>query len=209
MKLYDFAVAPSPRRVRIFLAEKGLTIPVVQVDLRAGEQLRPEFGRINPWRTVPALELDDGTVISEVTACCRYIEEIHPEPSLLGRTPKEKAVIAMWDHHCEVEGFLAAAEALRNEVKGMAGRALPGKVGYEQIPALAERGRARVVQFFAELEERLATSLYVAGDEYSVADITAFVTVEFAGWLKLAPADDAQALRRWLDGMRARPSAKA
>ncbi|MBL8666404.1 MAG: glutathione S-transferase [Rhodospirillales bacterium] len=209
MKLYDFAPAPSPRRVRIFLAEKGLTIPTVQVDLRAGEQMRPEFAKINPWRTVPALELDDGTVISEASACCRYIEEIHPEPALLGRTPKEKAVIAMWDHHCEVEGFLAGAEALRNEVKGMSGRALPGPVGYEQIPALAERGRARVRHFLTELDERLAAVPYVAGEAFSIADITAFVVVEFAGWVKLAPAEEAVALRRWLDGMRARPSAKA
>ena len=209
MKLYDFAPAPSPRRVRIFLAEKGLTIPTVQVDLRAGEQMRPEFAKINPWRTVPALELDDGTVISEASACCRYIEEIHPEPALLGRTPKEKAVIAMWDHHCEVEGFLAGAEALRNEVKGMSGRALPGPVGYEQIPALAERGRARVRHFLTELDERLAAVPYVAGEAFSIADITAFVVVEFAGWVKLAPAEEAVALRGWLDGMRARPSAKA
>lgn len=209
MKFYDFAAAPSPRRVRMFIAEKGMTIPTVQVDLRAGEQLRPEFIKLNPWATVPVLELDDGTAISEASACCRYLEEIHPQPPLLGGTAKDKAVIAMWDHRCEVDGFLAVAEALRNEVKGMAGRALPGQVGYEQIPALAERGRARIKHFFEVLDARLAGSAFVAGPEFSVADITAFVAVEFAGWLKLAPAESALALRRWLDGMRQRPSARA
>lgn len=209
MKFYDCATAPSPRRVRMFLAEKGVTVPVVQVDLRAGEHLRPEFLKLNPWGTVPVLELDDGTTISEASACCRYIEEIHPQPPLLGRDPKEKAVIAMWDHRCELDGFFAAAEALRNETKGMAGRALPGPVGYEQIPALAERGRARVRHFLDVLNQRLAESPFVAGAAFSVADITAFITVEFASWMKLVPPEDAAALRRWLEGMRARPSAKA
>lgn len=209
MKLYDFAPAPSPRRVRMFLAEKGITIPTVQVDLRAGEQMRPEFLKLNPWGTVPVLELDDGTAISEVMACCRYIEETNPQPPLLGRDAKEKAVIAMWDHCCEVDGFLAGAEALRNESKGMTGRALPGPVGYEQIPALAERGRARVRHFFDVLNARLGECAFVAGADFSAADITAFVSVEFAAWLKLTPPEGAVALRRWLDGMRERPSAKA
>lgn len=209
MKLYDCSPAPSPRRVRMFLAEKGMTVPVIQVDLRSGEQLRPEFLKVNPWGTVPVLELDDGTAISEASACCRYIEEIHPQPPLLGRDPTEKAVIAMWDHRCEIDGFLAAAEALRNETKGMAGRALPGPVGYEQIPALAHRGRARVAHFFEVLDARLADHPFLAGGAFSVADITAFVSVEFASWLKLTPPQNAAALRRWLEAMRSRPSASA
>lgn len=209
MKLYDCAPAPSPRRVRMFLAEKGLTIPIVQVDLRGGEHLRPEFLKLNPWGTVPVIELDDGTTISEASACCRYIEEIHPQPPLLGRDPNEKALIAMWDHHCEIDGFLAGAEALRNEAKGMAGRALPGPVGYEQIPGLAERGRTRIQHFIAGLNERLGESPFVAGQAFSVADITAFISVEFASWIKINPPEDAAALRRWLEGMRARPSSKA
>ena len=158
MKFYDTSSAPSPRRVRIFLAEKGIEIPTVQVDLRAGAHLQPDFLKINPAATVPVLELDDGTTISEAIACCRYLEEANPEPPLMGRDPKDKAVIAMWEHRCEIEGFLAVAEALRNEAKGMKGRALPGPVGHEQIPALVERGRARVAQFFAWLNERLGES---------------------------------------------------
>lgn len=207
MKFYDCASAPSPRRVRIFLAEKGVTVPTVQVDLRSGEQLRPEFAKLNPWRTLPVIELDDGTTISEASACCRYLEEIYPEPPLMGRDAKEKALIAMWDHHCEIEGFLAVAEAFRNQAKGMKGRALPGPVGYEQIPALAERGKARVGHFFEALNERLGESPFVAGPDYSVADITAFASVEFAGWAKLNPEDGHTDLRRWLEEMRTRPSA--
>jgi glutathione S-transferase len=209
MKFYDCAPAPSPRRVRIFLAEKGVTLPTVQVDLRNGEHLKPEFAKVNPWHTVPVLELDDGTTISEAMACCRYIEETHPEPPLMGRDPKERAVIAMWEHRCEIDGFLAVAEAFRNESKGMKGRALTGAAGYEQIPALAERGKARARHFLKLLDERLVQSEFVAGPFYSVADITAFVTVEFAGWLKLVPGDDQKSLHRWLDAMRERPSAKA
>jgi glutathione S-transferase len=209
MKFYDCASAPSPRRVRIFLAEKGQTLPTVQVDLRSGEQLRPEFARLNPWRTVPVIVLDDDTAISEASACCRYLEEIYPDPPLMGRDPKEKAVIAMWDHRCEIFGFLAAAEAFRNEAKGMKGRALPGPVGYEQIPALAERGKARVGHFFEMLNERLADSEFLAGRSFSIADITAFVSVEFAGWIKLTPPDGLAHVRRWHEVMRARPSASA
>jgi glutathione S-transferase len=209
MKLYDFAAAPSPRRVRIFLAEKGVSLPTVQVDLRSGEQLRPEFAKLNPWLTLPVIELDDGTTISEASACCRYLEEVYPEPPLLGRDAKEKALVAMWDHHCEVDGLLAVAEAFRNATKGMKGRALPGPVGYEQIPALAERGKARVGHFLEALNERLGESPFVAGPNYSVADITAFVSVEFAGWAKLNSAEGQTNLTRWLEEMRARPSAAA
>jgi glutathione S-transferase len=117
-------------------------------------------------------------------------------------------MVAMWDHRCEIDGFLATAEAFRNEAKGMKGRALPGPVGYEQVPALADRGKKRVGHFFEALDERLADSEFIAGPNYSVADITAFVSVEFAGWIKLTPPDGAAHLHRWLDAMRARPSAK-
>ena len=209
MKFYDTSSAPSPRRVRIFLAEKGITIPTVQVDLRAGEHLRPPFLTLNPAATVPVLELDDGTTISEAIACCRYLEETFPEPPLMGRDAKEKAVIAMWEHRCEIEGFLAVAEALRNEAKGMKGRALPGPVGHEQIPALVERGRARIGQFFAWLNERLGESKFVGAQTYSVADITGFVAVDFAGWIKSTPTEEQTHLHRWLEAMRSRPSASA
>jgi len=209
MKLYDCTPAPSPRRVRMFIAEKGLTIPMVQVDLRAGEHLKPEFAEINPWRTVPVLELGDGTRISEAIACCIYLEQTHPEPPLMGRDAKEKAVIAMWEHRCEIDGFLAVVEAFRNATPGMKGRALPGTMNYEQIPALIERGRARVRHFFQWLNERLGESEFVAEPAFSIADITAFVCIQFAAWSKITPGEEATNIHRWLEAMRARPSATA
>jgi glutathione S-transferase len=209
MKLYEFAPAPNPRRVRMFLAEKGIEMPMVQVNLREKEQMGPEFAKINPWRTVPVLELDDGTMICECVAICRYIEDTHPEPPLIGRDARETAVVEMWQHHCEIEGFIGAQEAFRNSVERMAGRALPGEADEEQIPELAERGRRRVTRFFAELDERLADNEFVAGEHFSIADITTFCAVDFAGWIELVFADDQANARRWYDAVNARPSAQA
>lgn len=209
MKLYDCTPAPSPRRVRIFMAEKGMDVPRVEVDLRNGEHLREPFRSINPLCEVPALELDDGTVITETVAICRYLEDLQPEPPLLGRTAKERAQIAMWDHRMEVEGFFAAAEAFRNQSRGFEGRALSGPENFAQIPALAERGRRRVGLFFKTLEDRLSKSPYVGGDTFSMADISALVCVDFAGWSKLRIPDDFVHLKRWYDDVSARPSARA
>ncbi len=210
MKFYDCTTAPSPRRVRIFMAEKNITnIPIIQVDLRAGEQLGDAFRALNPWCTVPVLELDDGTCISEIGAICRVLEVEYPDPPLLGRSATEQGVIEMWNHHCEMDGFHAVAEAFRNTSKGFSGRALAGPANYDQIPALAERGRARTADFFAMLDERLADSPYIAGDTYSNADITAQTTVDFAGWIKLGPEDGQENLHRWHEEVSARPSAAA
>lgn len=209
MKLYDCAPAPSPRRVRMFLAEKGLVIPVVQVDLRHGEHLEPAFKAINPRAEVPVLELDDGTMISETVAICRYLEELKPEPNLLGATAKERALIAMWDHRVEVEGFMSVAEALRNQAKGFENRALTGPEDFAQIPELAARGRRRIAQFFATLDARLGNSPYVGSDRFSVADITALVVVDFAAWTKETIPTDHKNLQRWHAEVSARPSAKA
>jgi glutathione S-transferase len=209
MKLYDFQAAPSPRRVRMFLAEKGIKVPTEQVDLRAGAQLTDEFRKLNPWCTVPVLELDDGTTVSEAIAVCTYLEAAFPEPPLMGRTPEEKGSIAMWEHRCEVDGFLAAAEGLRNSTPAMKGRALTGADSYEQIPALAERGRVRLKRFFQVIDARLAESPFVGGPGFSIADITAFITVDFAGWQKVTLGDDQTYARRWYDVVNARPSARA
>ena len=185
MKFYDCATAPSPRRVRIFLAEKGITVPVVQVNLREGEHLQPAFRKINPEATVPALELDDGTVINDAIAICAYFEELHPEPPLIGRTPEERAVTIAWNRRIERDGFYAVMEAFRNSTPGLKGRAIPGPDGYAQIPALAERGRARVGRFFAGMDAHLEKREFVAGPHYSMADITTQITIEFAKWAKL------------------------
>ena len=209
MKLYDCRTTPSPRRVRIFLAEKGLMLPTAQVDLCHGEQLTPAFRTLNPWCTVPVLELDNGATISEAIAICHYLETVQPEPALMGQTSAERALILMWEHRCEIDGFLAVQETFRNSASGLAGRAVTGAEPVAQIPALAERGRLRVVRFFQQLEERLAESPYVGGLAYSVADITALVTVDFAGWLKLMLPPDCVHARSWHADVSRRPSAAA
>ena len=209
MKFYDCATAPSPRRVRIFLAEKGITVPVVQVNLREGEHLQPAFRKINPEATVPALELDDGTVINDAVAICVYFEEVHPEPPLIGRTAGERAVIIAWNRRIERDGFYAAMEAFRNATPGLKDRAIPGPDDYQQIPALAERGRARVGRFFAGMDAHLASREFVAGPRYSMADITAQITIEFAKWAKLPIPESCPHLARWFAAVSARPSAKA
>ena len=209
MKLYDSVTSPSPRRVRIFAAEKGIELTLVPVDLRNREQLEPHFLKLNPWATVPVLELDDGTCISEVSACQRYLEAAYPEPPLMGRSPKEQGVVAMWDHRIEWDGFLATAEVLRNTVEGMKHRGLAGPVNYAQIPALAERGKHRLEWFYKFMDERLGESEYVAGSDYTVADIDGLVVVDFATRAKVPPPDGAANLKRWYEKVSARPSAKA
>ncbi|HUT49043.1 MAG TPA: glutathione S-transferase [Alphaproteobacteria bacterium] len=206
MKFYDCSTAPSPRRARIFIAEKGVDIPTVEVNLREKEQMTPEFAAINPYLTVPVLELDDGTRLNSTHGVWRYLEETHPDPPLMGRNAREKALVADREWRMEVEGFMAVGEALRNYAKPMADRALTGKHNYAQIPELAERGRARVPRFFEDLDRILGESAYVAGEVYTVADITAFVTVEFAGWLKLGLTDEQTNAKRWYEAVKARPS---
>jgi glutathione S-transferase len=209
MKLYDFHAAPNPRRVRIFAAEKGIEIPTVQIDLRDGGQNTDEFGAVNPRRAVPVLELDDGTLLFESVAICRYLEESHPEPALMGKSPLEKATVEMWHRRVELEGLAPCADALRNHSKFFDGRALPGPVSYEQIPALSERGHARIGHFFTMLDARLQESAFVAGPDYTIADIAGLIAVDFAGWVKETPPESATALKAWHEKVSARPSAKA
>jgi len=209
MKFYDCATAPSPRRVRIFLAEKGITVPTVQVNLREGEHLTAAFRKLNPDCTVPVLELDNGAVINDAIAMCVYFEETHPEPPLIGATAQEKALTIAWNRRVERDGFYAVMEAFRNSTPGLKGRALPGPDDYEQIPALADRGRARVRRFFETLNSCLGESPFVAGPRYSLADITAQVTIEFAKREKLTPPESCTHLIGWFATVSARPSAKA
>jgi glutathione S-transferase len=210
MKFYDCAVAPSPRRVRIFLAEKGVSIETVQVDLMQGENLGAAFLAINPRGIVPVLELDDGTRIDESVSICRYIEEIHPDPPLMGTDAKSKALIDSRTRHMEWDGFLAVANAFRNSTPGFAKRGLPG-ITEEilAIPDLVPRGMAGIGRFFVMLERYLSTSAFVAGDRYTIADITALCVVDFAGWVKRkVPAEHVHTWR-WYEAVSSRPSAKA
>lgn len=204
--LYDCASAPSPRRARILLAEKGLAHETVQIDLRSGEQLGEAYRRINPQCTVPALRTDEGALLTDNAAIAAWLEAYCPEPPLLGRTALEKADIASWQWRIEFEGLLAIAECLRNSSPAMANRALPGPVDYPQIPELAQRGLARVQQFFAVLDQRLRGREFIAADQFSLADITAVVAVDFARIVKVKPGEQHPELLRWRAAMAQRPS---
>jgi glutathione S-transferase len=207
MKLYQSSASPNSRRVRIFLAEKGISMPLVPVDLGAKEQFSEAYAAINPRRVVPALVLDDGTAIGEVPVILRYLEEVFPEPPLFGATPQARARAAMWERRVELEGFAAVMEAVRNAVPGLKSRAIAGPHDYEQIPALVERSRQRVRNFYSDFDARLTDVPFIAGEEFSVADITAVVTVDFAAKAAGLPIpDEHRALKRWYDKVSARAS---
>ena len=203
---YDCLTAPSPRRARIVLAEKGIAHEVRLVDLAAGEQLSAVFRAVNPACTVPALVLEDGAVLTDNAAIAAWAEAAHPEPPLLGRTPLEKAVIASWNSRIEGECFMAIAEALRNTSKGMVGRALPGPNDYAQIPELAVRGRERLVHFLDRFEIHMTGRDWVATDRYSLADITAGVALDFAGWVKVEVNEGRSAIAAWRARLATRPA---
>jgi glutathione S-transferase len=199
--LYDCSTAPSPRRARILLAEKGIVHETVPVDLRNGEQLGEDYRKLNPQCTVPALRTEEGLLLTDNAAITAYAEARYPQPPLLGVTPEEKAEIASWNWRIEFEGLIAIAEAMRNSAPSMANRALPGPVDYAQIPELAQRGLARVQQFFVMLDARLAGRDFVAADRLSVADITAVVAVDFARVAKVKPGEQHPHLVRWRAAM--------
>jgi glutathione S-transferase len=204
--LYDCATAPSPRRARILLAEKGVAHATVQVDLARGEQLGDAYRAINPLCTVPALQLDDGTLLTDNAGIAAYLEARFPDPPLFGTAPLDKAEVATWQWRAEFEGLLAIAEALRNGSPAMANRALPGPVDYPQIPELAARGVARVQRFFDTLDARLAGRDFVAGSNFSIADITAAVAVDFARIVRVKPGEQHVHLRRWRAALALRPA---
>lgn len=209
MRLFDFARAPNPRRVRIFLAEKRLEVPRVAVNLYRHEQLAPEYLALNPAGTVPMLETDDGTRLTECLAICRYLEHLQPEPRLFGATPRQEALVLMWSNIVDHDGLAAVAEILRNLSPGFRDHALAGPVPHAQIPALVERGRRRAGQFFDRVEQQLAAGEYLAGGDFSYADISLLVTVDFAAWVDLVPQATRPALARWYARVAGRASAGA
>jgi glutathione S-transferase len=209
MRLFDCSTAPSPRRVRFFAAEKNLELELVPVDLGSGEQFSADFRAVNPDCVVPALELDDGTCLTEAVAICQYLEAIQPEPTLFGDTAVERATAVMWNAKAEQQGLWAVADAYRNFARGLQGHALPGPDKYEQIPELAVRGKSRVLSFFKTLDTQLAKNEFLAGDRFTIADITAVVAVDFAARLKISVDEDAANLQRWYASVSARPGASA
>ena len=208
MKFYDCSTAPSPRRVRIFIAEKGLEIETVNISIADGEQLSDDFRAVNSNCTLPALEIDDGPNILNTAGIWAYLEYKFPEPPLMGRTAAEKGHVADIRWQIEFNGSMGMAEALRNSTPRMKGRALPGPDNYEQIPELAERGKARALKFLDRIEGMIGEKPFVAGDSYSVADIDLMVFLDFAKWLKMGLSDDAKNAQRWYEAVSSRPSAK-
>ncbi|QHL91815.1 glutathione S-transferase [Sphingomonas changnyeongensis] len=215
MKLYDAGWAPSPRRVRMFLTEKGVDLAAagierVTVDLGAGGQFDPDFLRINPRGTVPVLVLDNGLAIADSVAICRYFEALHPEPCLFGATPIDQAATEEWTRIVEHEGYAAVVYAFRNRSRAMVGRALAGRwPEMPQIPELVARGQAMWGCFIDRLEARLADRMWLATDAFGFADLSAFVTLDFAVATRLSDGAFPPAIARWHAAIAARESAGA
>ena len=203
MRLYDGGRAPNPRRVRIFLAEKGVTVPTEQVDLGALAHRTEAYAAINPMRRVPTLVLDDGTAIAESIAICRYFEGLYPEPPLFGRGALEGALIEMWNRRVEFHLYLPVSYVFRHLHPAMKALVDP------QVPAWGEANKPEVLDFLKFLDGELKERPYVGGKEFTVADITALVAVDFMKAAKLAVPDELANLRRWHQDVSARPSAKA
>ena len=203
MKLYDSNFAPNPRRVRIFLAEKGIAVPTERVDIARQEHKTPEYAAINPLQRVPSLVLDDGTIITESIAICRYFEMLRPEPPLFGVGSKDAAIVEMWNRRAEINFLASVAEVFRHTHPAMKELEVP------QVPAWAEANRPRVSWFLEMLDRELATREFVAGDRYTVADITMQVAVDFMKPGRLSMPDGAANVKRWHAAVSARPSAGA
>lgn len=203
MKIIETRTAPNPRRVRIFLAEKGITIPFEEVDLMKGSLKTPEFTRLNKFQRVPVLVLDDGTAIAETMAICRYFEETSPNPPLMGRDAKDKAVVEMWNRRMELGLLFAVAAAFRHQHPAMAHLEVP------QIKEWGEANKPRALEIVAMLDEELAGRRFVAGDHYTVADITALCAIDFMRAARIPRPEGQKNLERWYADVSSRPSAKA
>jgi glutathione S-transferase len=197
MKLYTYDPAPNPRRLALFLKLKGLAIDTQQVDLLANEQLGDAYRQINPALSVPALVLDDGTVLTEVIGMYTYLEELHPQPPLMGSTAAERAVVISWCHRLFVGLMMAIAGALRNRGKSFVNRALPGPLDTPQIPELVERGLLQIGYILPELDAHLAHSQWVAGDNFSIADIDLLVSIDFLAWIRQSVPEECTHLKDW------------
>jgi glutathione S-transferase len=203
MKLYDSKMAPNPRRTRIFLAEKGISMPTEEVDIAAKQHKTPEYSAINPFQRMPALVLDDGTVITESVAICRYVEALRPEPALFGIGAKEVGLVEMWNRRAEINFFANVAAVFRHLHPAMKDLEVP------QVPAYAEASRPRVFWFLELIDKELATREFVAGNRFSIADITTYVAVDFMKPGRLVMPDHLSNVKRWHAAVAARPSARA
>ncbi len=202
MKIYDSKTAPNPRRVRVFVAEKGIQIPYEEVDLVKAINRGEEFRKKNPSGTVPVLELDDGTCISETVAICRYLEELHPNPPLMGVDAKDRAIVEMWQRRMELELLIPIANAFRQRHEFFKGK-------IRQTPEFAEAQKKDAEERLARLNDELANRKFIAGDRYTIADITALCAIDFGRVSKIAIQPDQANLARWHAEVSARASAKA
>lgn len=209
MKIYDWAAAPNPKRLRMFLVEKGLDIEIIQV-AGDGFVLKPEYKAKYPQAMVPMLELDDGRQIGESIAICRYLEELYPNPPMLGRDPYERAIVDMWERRAFDEGMMAAGEVFRNTDPYFKDRGLPGFANpVPQLPQLVDRGRARLDKFFEKFDQQLGKSRFIAADVFTLADCTLYCSIEFASWSSIGIPEQCKNLKRWQDEVNTRPSSKA
>ena len=207
MKLYDFGPAANSKRVRMFITEKGIEVPVVELNVRDDAQFKEPFNSMNPFHCVPFLELDDGTVIAESISVCRYLEELHPEPSFFGRTAEERAIIDMWNRRVELDGFMPALHATRNNVPLFKGRVVPGtRTDLEQLPTMVQRGKEMLDIFLSRLDPQLAVNEFVAGSAISIADITCFFVINMANSLEIETESTYPNISRWHNEFSARPS---
>ena len=203
MKLYDGGRAPNPRRVRVFLAEKGISVPIESIDIGKLQQKSEAYAAINPLQRVPSLVLDDGTVITESVAICRYFEALQPEPALFGRNGREAALIEMWNRRLELHLLLPVSHVFRHLHPAMKEMEVP------QVPQWGEVNKPRIEEFLGILDRELAGRAFAAGDAYSIADITGMIAVDFLKPAKLAVPDAFANVRRWHSTVAARPSASA
>jgi glutathione S-transferase len=203
MKLYDYGRAPNPRRVRIFLSEKGIKVPSEQIDLGKLEQRSNAYSAINPMQRVPALVLDDGTVIAESIAICRYFEGVQPEPALFGRGAVASALVEMWNRRAELHLLVPASSVFQHLHPAMKQMVNP------QVGEWGEANKPRVFAFLKFLDGELKDRPYLAGGDFTVADITALVAVDFMRVSKMTVPDELTNVRRWHEAVSARPSAAA
>lgn len=202
MKLFDGGRAPNPRRVTIFLAEKGIELETVPVDMGQLGHKSDEITRRNPLQRLPVLELDDGTILTETVAICRYLERLHPEPNLFGQNPLEEAQIEMWNRRIELNFLGGVTAVFRHTHPAMQDWEVP------QVPAWGESNRDKVVEFLHFLDGELAGRDYIAGDRFTIADITATVTVSFMKPAKIPMPEELANLERWHESVSARPSVR-
>ncbi len=208
MKLYDCHVAPNPRRARMFLAEKGIELEKFEIDILGGENLEDDFLNINPRGLLPVLELDDGTRIDEAMAICRYFEEVQPEPVLLGHNLREKAIITSRQRRMEFDGMISSSEVFRNEHEKFAKRSIPGggKDDISAIPAWIDRGQQTLDHFFGWLETYFEEGSYLAGEYFTMVDITAICAIGFAAWSDIHIPEKNVLTKKWYEEVSARPS---